>query len=104
MIEKEIKKPSGIKEKNCHSNYVLFGITRDFIDKLDYGEKNQLNTWIAQADESLSKIIDLKYDKMKVTHAQYRKMSDKEYQKLCKIGFYYSAVKNMDLEINNIKS
>jgi len=83
--------------------WTLCGIPKKILLNLSEEEKNLLHNWLEQIEMYLWKIMELKYDKMK--------MSPKEYiekiQKLKKnevlnqmiqdnnIGFYYTAHKNM---------
>jgi hypothetical protein len=80
-------------------NFILCGLSDKFLLKLNDKEKKQLNSWIKQASKLLYKIIELKYEKMKISFEDFVKMKYEDISRLNSIGFYYTATKNMvDLE------
>jgi len=90
------------KRDEYYNNFILFGLPCHVIYSLDEKEKSQLNSWVEQASVYLNKIMELKYQKMKVPIDKYLKLGYNEILELDRIGFYFSASKTLHEPIENL--
>lgn len=97
LFDSLFKNKTPLEDNNDKITYdfVLCGLSNEFFEKLDNKEKKQLINWIDQASNLLYKIIELKYEKMKISPRLFVKMKHEDISKLMSIGFYYNAYKNM---------
>jgi len=89
------------------ASWLLCGLPYKVIKNLTEKERNELNQWLIVIEENLQKIMQLKYDKMKMNIIDYNKIalgkSFYDQHTLDSIGFYYKNTKRIwwsDIEVN----